>query len=308
MFRISALILALLCGTAQADNLTLMGVGAGNPATYTGPGNITSYAAWYGLRAFTAAIAAAATQKAVNVRNTGSGETCDILIATSGGLAGTVSNCSGASSGSSVATFCTGGCAVPKWYDQSGTGADMTQATAANQPTILFTGCSSGSLPCVKFVGSSSQQMDATISASASPHTYEAVAERNGATSSFGIIIGLNTSDRNHLYFNNAINSAAVAEFSGTVTATASDNAFHVLIGVGNGASTVLNVDNTQTTGSTTNVTSSTGAHLGVDAGVGLFLTALVSEVGYTTTAMSTGDQTSTCHNAYSYWTTSTSC
>lgn len=55
--------------------------------TYQGPGDIVSGAtAWYGLRAYSAAVAATGTQKAVNVRRASDNATQDILILTSGAL------------------------------------------------------------------------------------------------------------------------------------------------------------------------------------------------------------------------------
>lgn len=40
-----------------------------------------------------------------------------------------------------IVTFCTGTtCTVPRWYDQSGNGYDVVQATAASQPTIYSSG------------------------------------------------------------------------------------------------------------------------------------------------------------------------
>src|SRR5689334_16928212 len=116
------LVALLFVGQPAWAQSTLTGVDVSTPsaATYTGPGDIVASAkAWFGLRAYSAAVAAAGTQKVVNLRNTGTSETCDVLIATNGGLATTVSNCSGSSSGTALSTFC-GTCAATKLYDQSG--------------------------------------------------------------------------------------------------------------------------------------------------------------------------------------------
>ena len=54
---------------------------------YVGPGDIVSGAtAWYGLRAYSAAIAATGTQKAINIRRASDNTTKDILIRKSGNL------------------------------------------------------------------------------------------------------------------------------------------------------------------------------------------------------------------------------
>lgn len=101
--------------------------------SYTGPGDIVAgWKAWYGLRAFSAAVAATGTQKSGNVRNGTTAETCDILIATSG-LLGLTANCSGSSSGETPSAFCTSGsCFITEWYDQTGNGNNVSQATAGD--------------------------------------------------------------------------------------------------------------------------------------------------------------------------------
>lgn len=69
--------------------LSLMGCTAPptGGSSYVGPGDIVASAtAWYGLRAYSAAVAATGTQKAVNVRRASDNATQDILILTSGAL------------------------------------------------------------------------------------------------------------------------------------------------------------------------------------------------------------------------------
>lgn len=184
-----ALALCLLVTPALAQTNIIGGgltgdVKVAGGGAYQGPGDIVSGALfWYGLRAYNASIAAAATQKAVNVRNTGTNETCDILVATSGGLASTVANCSGASSGTSVSTFCTGGCTATKMYDQSGalscggTACDTSQASAGAQPT--FTLSCINSKPCLSFASASTQYLQnvtITVPSTAQPYTYSSMA------------------------------------------------------------------------------------------------------------------------------------
>lgn len=144
-------------GTSRDSNYNVAIVAAGGG--YTGPGDIVSGASlWVGLRAYTAAIAAAATQKLINIRNTATSETCDVIVATNGGF-GKVANCSASSSGDTVAVFCaesSGSCAVTEAYDQSGNGLDVSQSTAADQPSLLLSGCGftfGGGGPCVSFPG-----------------------------------------------------------------------------------------------------------------------------------------------------------
>lgn len=62
-------------------------VGSAPPPTYTGPGDVVSGAsAWFGLRAYSAAVAATGTQKAVKIRRSSDDTEQDILITTAGDL------------------------------------------------------------------------------------------------------------------------------------------------------------------------------------------------------------------------------
>src|ERR1700674_4751869 len=81
----AGLILAGLPAANASDPL-LMGVGAPvAAAAYTGPGDIVASAtAWYGLRAYNAAVAATGTQKAVNIRRASDNTTADEVILTTG--------------------------------------------------------------------------------------------------------------------------------------------------------------------------------------------------------------------------------
>jgi hypothetical protein len=95
---------------------------------YAGPGDIVSGAtAWYGLRAYNAAHAAA-TSKAVSLRRASDNTICDFNVATSGALGVSASGCS-AGAGLSLASFAT--------TDATCTG------TAASSTTLIVTGCSS---------------------------------------------------------------------------------------------------------------------------------------------------------------------
>lgn len=123
--------------------------------SYSGPGDVVTGASlFYGLRAYNSTIAAAATAKLIKVRNTSTSETCDVIVATSGGF-GNVANCSGSSNGDTVAVFCAlsgGSCTVATWYDQIAT-YNVTQATTANQPSLMLSGCL-GTSPCIVYNGS----------------------------------------------------------------------------------------------------------------------------------------------------------
>jgi hypothetical protein len=302
-----ALLCCLLTGPAWADNLTLLGVGAGNPVTYTGPGDVVAGAsAWFGLRAYSAAVAATGTQKAINIRNTGTSETCDVLIATSGALATTVSSCSGSSSGTALSTFC-GTCAITKAYDQSGVNycsaaaCDVSQATAASQPTLNLSAL--GSLPGMQGAGAQSLQK-ASFPSTSQPVSISVVAERTGT---FTLQAALFLGSEGAVFHPSANN---VAQFYGSFpTASASDSAAHALQFVGNGGSSTINVDGTNTNGSAgAGAFPSGGSGTLLMIGANGNLTGFEFEAGIWASAFSTLQQNNMCHNQFAYWGTSVSC
>ena len=120
--RLLLLLAALASSPALADDLPLLGVGAGRAvsAPYYFPG---SPAAIYSTRKVVSAYAGAA----LNVRRKSDNATQDI------GFVG--ANFDMASAGS----FCSGtSCFVTKWYDQSGAGCDASQSNTTEQPMLML--------------------------------------------------------------------------------------------------------------------------------------------------------------------------
>lgn len=130
---------------------------SGGPA-YAGPGDIVSGAtAWYGLRAYSAAVAATGTQKAVNVRRASDNATQDILILTGGALdiasantfatvdatgTGSISGTTLTFTGGHVGDTVTGGTTAPGTYIVSGSSPTWTvfpsQTVASAALTLQF--------------------------------------------------------------------------------------------------------------------------------------------------------------------------
>jgi hypothetical protein len=259
--RIANFALAALCllfsGAVQAANDLTGPIGGGGPGfgitglvgsasapTYTGPGDVVSGASIYvGLTAYNGAQAAAGTQKMVNLRNTATGEACDVLVASNGSL-GLTANCSGSSSGEAAATFCAqsgGPCATVTGYDEAN-GNNITQGTTADQPPLTFS--SIGSLPAWTPTGT--QFLTGSLaSAPAQPYTMVTVLQQASATSQKCYVNTANCAPTiSHAASTNTdfINASSNANF------TASDGVLHVIICVFNGASSVCNVDGTETT------------------------------------------------------------
>lgn len=107
---------------------------------YTGPGDIHTFNAWWGLRAYSASSA---------------GNNCADVTAISGGIATTIKTLANGSfdlaSASSALLSGTG--YISKLYDQTGNGIDLVQATGVNQPIINLSSVS-GTLPEIQFTES----------------------------------------------------------------------------------------------------------------------------------------------------------
>jgi hypothetical protein len=274
-------------------------------ASYTGPGDIVSGAtAFYGLRAYTAAIAAAGTQKLINLRRASDNETCDILVATNGGL-GLTTACSGADGGKSVATFLTATTGfVTKAYDQSGNAHDVSQATSALQPQLLLTGCTSGSLPCMKFVAASTQVLAGTTGAVTQPWTYSVVANYNSGSCT------PNTCE----LISNYAGAGAIFEFQPTIVymysggaaadfVSAAATTWHSVQAVFNDAGTSsINADGTTVSGAVGTGGGATTVNIGNLPSSTHYLDGDLVEAGLWPSAFSGGNVSAMNSNQHSYW------
>lgn len=284
--------------------------GAAAPA-YTGPGDIVSgWTAFYSLRAFTAAIAATGTQTLVNLRNTATSEQCDVIVATSGGM-DHVANCTGSSTGDSVATFCaedSGSCAVTEWYDQTGNGWNVVQTTTTYQPALAAS-CL-GSFYCLS-ENTSLQILEAASNftpATGVTSLYAVGYRATGGTAQDTFIAPNGSASPNMVLsaYSTANEWRLSRAFGGNITVTAADGAWHIGIGVINGSSSKLDLDGTTTSGT---VTGNTAAGKPIAISDAESVTFNMVEGGFLdNVALSSTQLSNLCHNAYEYWGTGTSC
>ena len=179
-----------------------------------------------------------ATNKAINIVRASDSTATDI-----GFLA------SGSPDIASATTFCNATtCKVVTIYDQGGGGRDLTQGTDANRPSLTFS-CL-GSFPCMQFTSGSIQLVAA---ANVTPATglvsFSVVGNRASGTNNCvwmeenGLL--------NRISGRNAAANAWLLTAGGanTIIPAASDAAWHTGQGVINGASSVANINGTETTG-----------------------------------------------------------
>jgi hypothetical protein len=204
---------------------------------------------------------------------------------------------------------------ISKLYDQVAGGAcagscDVVQATAGSQPKLLLTTCGAGGLlPCIH--GCLVSGCSLTSAANTTPATGVGSAAAVG-----GRFIGTG-SGAQYIGNNGLLGPAAHVGTRGAaqmglcgvtcVNGTASDAVLHSFNGVTNGASSVANVDGTETTGTVTN---NTGAAQLQYASRNPANTSVYSnEGGFSdNVAWTSGQRTSICHNMRLYWGTAGSC
>lgn len=196
--------------------------------------------------------------------------------------------------------FCTTACTIRTWYDQSGLGRDLQQLTAAAQLNFVFN-CN-GALPCARALGVVGQS---AFGASVTPAT---------GVSSFSAVsmlgtLGAGTPTCNWINqgpTNNRLSSFAANWFlsaGGNVQAvpTPAVNVWHTQQGVVNGASSVINVDGVETTGSLAGVATAGSAIIGYASTLGTvcsFAEAIVWD-NYVLTA---GERAFLRSNQSGYW------
>jgi len=270
---------------------------------YQGAGDVVGGAVfWGGLRAYTAAIATAGTQKLVNVRNASSGETCDIIVATTGGI-GNLANCTMGGGTGSAATYCTTNtCQVATLYDQSGNGNNLTQATVSEMPGLSVHCGVLMQKPCLTFLAANITNLSGTsIGTFAQPNTFSLVSDRGSASANtFAEMIG---TVNQQVYIHNSTAFGMIA--GANVETPATVPGFHQLAAVFNGASSTLTIDNQ----SPVTVNPGTGGigqpfQMGTFApgGGGNGFSGSISEAGIWASGFNSTQLTNMCHNQWAYW------
>jgi hypothetical protein len=273
-------------------------------SAYVGPGDIATFSAWSGLRAFTAAIAAAGTQTVVNLRRDSDNATADVLVAANGGLGLTANGSIGGINGLTVSAF--KGAAnlfVTEAYDQTGNTVHLTQTTAANQPGLNLSGI--GSLPTVTFNGTNQWISNSTTTPTlAQPNSSSHVLNFTGGQSDsrpFASDDGVT----NLISFAFAVDNTFIV-YDGNVSANiaATDgNTFAIQI-VWNGASTSVDVNGSSSTVNAGGNSLSTNLVWGSNhaAGASFPFVGFATEQGIASGSFSAGQQSSLTSNQRAFW------
>lgn len=295
--RFFAFLVAALLVSLPASAVRIIIVGGTSAATYAGLGDVTSLDAYWGFRAYSAAVAAGGSQKLFNARRLSDSETCDFLVNTGGGI-GSSTSCSGADNGQALATFlnATSG-VVTEMYDQTGNGNHIFyNSVPTNQPPIVLNSLN-GSACIQATTGNMSLLTSGTVTPATGVVSIVTEANRSGGTGS-SIFVREDASNRIQAASGTA-NKWVLSGNASSFQATANDAAWHAGVGVINGASSVLAIDGTETTGTVTGATTAGSAGFAPSGAT----TTLWCEGGYKDNTAWNGTVRGNLHtNMSAYW------
>lgn len=295
-----ALLFAPLQAAAQ-DSFVVIPWSAAAAPTYTGPGDIVSFTAWWGVRAYSGAIVTAGTQALVNLSRASDSHTCDIIVSGTGGL-GNTANCStGGDNGTAVATWCSATtCSVTEAYDQTGNGNNVVQATGANRPALVFV-CGSGATRCFQITASTALLASSSNFTPASGKVSITAAYLDNSVAGGFRALAQNGSNNRLSPTNTTV--VLTGGTSGSIAATAGGSSYHSVNAVMDGVSSVVNVDGTETTGTVTGNTTAGAIQFANANGTGATARSIL-EGGFLDNADFTGTQrTNLCKNTQAYYT-----
>ena len=188
-------------------------------------------------------------------------------------------------------------CFVVTMYDQSGNSRDITQATPANQPALVFN-CVNG-LACFQ---NTANLMGLTTVANVTPATgvvsMAAVAARLAGTGQC-TVVRQNGAANNRLNGRGGASGFQLMSAVGAIFVVVTEGAWHSLVGVINGASSSLTSEGPSATGS---VTGNTSLGTQGSAGVASTTCAQTELIVWDNYVLTAGETTALIGNQRSYW------
>lgn len=309
-FIIGAFAIVVMCGQTVLPGFppgTFQSRGAIDAVAYAGPGDITTFLHWYGLRAYNKAYATALNPLADIVDTTTGLATCTIKTNAAGNADLTSVACPTASPTVSVTTFCTvthAGCSVTKLYDQVGS-VSAVQATLAKMPTLVFN--VTGGNPAMLFTRTSAQFLQATSTGSlAQPYSISSVSRRPTAGNK-NDVFGDGASGTGNIGLGYSATTNVVDCYAPTdqVVVGVSDASFHAIQMVANAGSGNIYVDGTSNVSSLgSSAMLNTNWNIGNDA-FGDLMDGYITEAGFASGAFTvTGSGVASQLNANqrAYW------
>jgi hypothetical protein len=300
LIALVSIIFAVCSLPASAQIGGLMFPGPGRPAAsggggYTGPGDVkTSWTAWWGTRAFSAATAG---NRLINICNSTGGT--DVTCADA---------FSNASTGvlvipGSLTSFCPGAnCTIKTYYDQSGASAcsgpcDETQATVASRATLTASALGTGT--CGVATGTQIYTVSGFASL-AQPFTVSAVVQY-AALSAGSNFIGTNNTGWGTLS-STVFGFYASSNVSNGTTVGTSPHAFQGVAGGSGATASFLVIDTSVGSGSNSGNLSTGNTIWFYTDSFGTNMKGAICEVGFYPAAFNTTDASNMYGNQHTFW------
>lgn len=260
------------------------------PPSYAGPGDIVSGALMWAscARAYNAAYATGSNNACLLV-DSATGLTTYTMKILSTGFADVA--------GAAASSACATACKVKTMYDQTGNGHNCTNSTLSVMPVFTFSAVNGLPGPAWTNVTSWTLICANNITQSA-PYSYSVVYKRTAVTS--GAVLDASGTGAG-LCGTTSANQVHLTQ-GGTLTAAATDNSFHAVQTVLNGASSVVTVDASDTTGTVVGNYSAETIHLGAGGGgcAAAAMTGIIMEGGMWPAGFTSGNRTSLNSNQHS--------
>lgn len=271
--------------------------GGGSPPSYTGPGDLATFTAFYSFRCYNQAKATPGTTKVVNLTRASDSTSMDIVCKNTGDF-----------DTATASTFCAATTCTGWFYDQVGS-LDLSSAVDTF-PTLTFN-CINTSLPCWLGAGANNVYMvsPATYTPTQDVASIYAIAERQSGSTNSDVIMTYNGIGGAYLKTRGSVanNWTAIDTTTGAcINITASDGTAHLAIYEVNGASSSIAIDGgTASTGTCTGdhtITGRAGSFWGNTSAPSDELN--IYEIGFKDSAtVWTGTEQTNLHtNASSYW------
>jgi len=193
-------------------------------------------------------------------------------------------------------------CFVKTRYDQSGNGRDQTQATAANQPALVFN-CLNTSLPCIEMTSATQSLSSGSLTPATGVMSLSIVANRVTVAVGQCLFLSGDGGSGNRIVSSssNANQWNLISPGGGGISPVAgvTSNAWHAAQAVVNGAASNFKIDSTDNTGTATGAVTAGGILTSGVAG----LTCRGAEViVWDNYALTAGEATALAANQKSFW------
>jgi hypothetical protein len=197
--------------------------------------------------------------------------------------------------GAAAAAHCNAtSCTVVMWYDQSG--AARNQPATGGEPALVFN-CI-GSLPCIRVTAGGPSLQSASVAWVAGKTSFSVVANRSAGTGECFLAV-----KSSNVLRPTTANTWGLTDFViGSMTAPATDGAWHAGIGIADGANSLMRIDNTETPVVGSVPGAATAGVLGAAYGAAATTCSQTEMIAWDNYALTAAERAALSSNQRGYW------